>query len=232
VAEKLFANILPSPLLAVMTTVEDGDMRDQGNIDIVSKRWFGHHKRYHCQQIHQTMVAWSEEVQPGNPVEGADGLLSADNKGVLTIRTADCLPLFIWDDTGATTGLLHAGWRGVADNILSTALGQLEQRRIPLDTLWLGIGAGICQDCFEVDHTLAPTFSAFPEAVRSGKSGKSHIDLKHIVRQQWASFGGKPSHVVDCEACTHCDASYYSYRRNQTAGRMLAMLGRKDVHNG
>lgn len=226
-AQRLFADNLPADLLAVMTTTEDGDMRNQANVDRVCLPWFGKPERYLCQQVHQDKVVWSEDAESGKPVVGVDGLVSTDNTALLTIRTADCLPLFIWERLGGACGLLHAGWRGVASNILASAVRNLAEKNIGIDYLSLGIGPAICQGCFEVDSELNNNFASYPEAIIAGKPSKSHIDLKRVVYQQWTALGGRTERLVDCACCTRCDRRYYSYRRDQDAGRMLAMLGKR-----
>ena len=45
------------------------------------------------------------------------------NKLILKISTADCIPIFLYDEILGVYGLLHAGWKGVVNKIhLNAAL--------------------------------------------------------------------------------------------------------------
>ena len=44
----------------------------------------------------------------------ADGLISLNAGQVLSILTADCLPIFFYLEDPPAAGLVHAGWRGAA----------------------------------------------------------------------------------------------------------------------
>lgn len=47
----------------------------------------------------------------------ADAMVTQDKKVVLTIRTADCLPIFFFDPFNEAFGLAHAGWRSTHQEI-------------------------------------------------------------------------------------------------------------------
>jgi copper oxidase (laccase) domain-containing protein len=61
--------------------------------------------------------------------------------------------------------------------------------------------------------------------VTDAGGGKSTVDLKHVLRAQWAALGGVVGNVHDTPVCTRCDRRYYSYRRDPDAGRALALIG-------
>ena len=55
----------------------------------------------------------------GRPIsQDCDGLITQDRNVALTIFTADCVPILLYDPTTQTIGAIHAGWRGTALGIV------------------------------------------------------------------------------------------------------------------
>ncbi|MCR4338107.1 MAG: polyphenol oxidase family protein, partial [Candidatus Omnitrophica bacterium] len=52
----------------------------------------------------------------------ADGVVTNRPEIVLTIRTADCFPIFFYDDRREVISLAHAGWRGAQQRIAVKAM--------------------------------------------------------------------------------------------------------------
>ena len=50
----------------------------------------------------------------------SDGILTSTKNLGLVVKTADCLPILLEDDI--SIGAVHAGWRGVKNNIVKKAL--------------------------------------------------------------------------------------------------------------
>ena len=49
---------------------------------------------------------------------GTDGIITNQRDLVLSIQVSDCIPIFISDVNSGVIGLIHAGWRGIAANII------------------------------------------------------------------------------------------------------------------
>jgi YfiH family protein len=135
----------------------------------------------------------------------ADGLFSQSPDDVLTIRTADCIPLFLSD--GKTAALLHLGWRGIVGGIarnIGRAIPGLDHAK----TIAV-IGPAIRQCCFEVSPEVALIFES---KYRIKRGDKYYIDLESMVKDELIKLGIKQVYGLD--SCTYCEPeTYYSYRR-------------------
>jgi len=191
-----------------------------------------------AEQIHGASVSVIEATHPavnlprtnfpeGNlvrgPIPGCDGLVTRVPGVVLVIRTADCLPLFLWDPVQRVVGLAHVGWRGLVRALpmrLMSALQMYASSR-PQD-VWVGIGPAIRACCYEVGEEFEQPFGSF---VRHA-SGRRTCDLIGCATQQLFASGVRPSRVIDCGECTACEGSrWHSIRRNgETAGRNYAFI--------
>jgi polyphenol oxidase len=182
-------------------------------------------------QVHGNHVAQISAPTPDwtNPQEEGDGIISSRKNLALTIVTADCLPVLVWDSRQKIAACIHAGWRGVTNRILSETLRQFLQMGSKTEDLLFWIGPHIQVQSFEVDEDLLDQFrncaqdgnkSFSPHPVR----GKAKINLSFLGRQQILEFG-TPKNIWVSTVDTFSDPRYSSFRRDkQVAGRQLSFI--------
>lgn len=156
-------------------------------------------------------------------VPDVDALVT-DTPGVGLLATfADCYPLLAYDPANHAIGLAHAGWRGSAGGI---AEGLVESLRSNFgsraETLQIGIGPGICGNCYEVGPEFA---DRFPEAVlRRGSDDRLLLDLAEANRLQFVAAGVDPARIELVAACTLESESLFSHRRRPDGARFAALV--------
>ena len=67
-------------------------------------------------QIHSNKVIIIKEYKKNINLNG-DGFITKNKKIILGILTADCAPIFFYDEITKTIAAAHAGWRGCFKNI-------------------------------------------------------------------------------------------------------------------
>lgn len=206
----------------------------------------------HCAAIHPTsmrVVTLNQThtphvvlVEDGRDVErlgeaGCDGAITARHGLVLTVQTADCTPIFLYDPDNRVVGLLHAGWRGAAAGIVETALEIMSSRFGARSTqLHVGLGPAIGKCCYEVGgEVIEPFATRQPKGQgewmpKGRKPGKWMLDLHGYYRRRLPALGIDPAHITALEECTACRAEdFYSFRaRPHERGRMVSFLGLGD----
>jgi YfiH family protein len=147
--------------------------------------------------------------------DSADGHASLHRGIAMAITIADCVPIFIGHPSGATA-ILHAGWRGVAANILARGVEALAHRGIATGELRIHLGPAICGRCYEVGpdvvERLTGTNPGYP----------AHVDLRAILRDQAATLGIR--HLSTSESCTRCDNDRFFSHRAGDEGRQLGVI--------
>jgi YfiH family protein len=175
------------------------------------------------EQIHSSNVANSSE--PGF-YEQADGLICAADHLVLSVKIADCIPIYLVDITTGVFGLLHAGWRGIKAGIIQSGIEKFAEIGGSERGIHAFLGPSIRNCCFIVGEDVA---AFFPRDFVSVKNDKLTVDLQGVVSQQLMSSGVRPSNIEDAEKCNCCSSDFYSYRRQgKKAGRMIAIIGRSN----
>lgn len=71
-------------------------------------------------QVHSDMVVKKLDKKPSFPK--ADGMITQIKGLALAIKSADCLPIFLFDNKNKVISAIHAGWRGTALKIVKKAL--------------------------------------------------------------------------------------------------------------
>lgn len=221
-----YASLLQEqPVIHGFTTRRWGNLgfgKNPGDPDVIANRkalWekLGLADRIQIQprQIHSVIIIHELEFVPGI---AADGVFGNSPQNVFSVLTADCVPILLYHADGIV-GTLHAGWRGLYDGIIPTALSRLPQQ------IYAALGPAIGSCCYEVGEDLATKFEQkFGDAivVRSGE--KPRLDLVQIAILQLLESGVEQMEAAHlCTAC-HPDL-FFSYRRDGSSGRIMSFIG-------
>ena len=189
-----------------------------------------------CNQVHGAVVrnltTADLKADPYDKVDyEADGIMTAIPGVALTVFSADCIPVLLYDPKRRIIAALHAGWRGTASGIVTVAVGQMASvyGTDPADIL-AAIGPGIDKCCFET-HEDVP--NAMTTALAGGSlpfitlkdNGKFAVDLKGINAKRLELAGVLPEHIALCRECTCCQSDrYWSHRRQGTQRGSMASV--------
>ena len=66
-----------------------------------------------CEQVHGRFVRAVGRDSAGKTIPGADALATGEALLPIAVRTADCLPVFLFSPDPPAVGLAHAGWRRI-----------------------------------------------------------------------------------------------------------------------
>ena len=155
-------------------------------------------------------------------VRKADGILTDRTNLPIAVRTADCLPIFVYDPRNRVIGILHAGWKGTRKGIVANALSvMLKKWHTKPSELIVAFGPSIRPCCYEVGKVFK---RYFPNEVYK-KGEKYFLDTPLVNQRQLLKAGIKKENIYDCGTCTSCSRDFFSYRRQgEQAGRMLSVM--------
>jgi hypothetical protein len=144
------------------------------------------------------------------------------------VRSADCVPVLIADRRSGAVAAVHAGWRGVEQNVVGATLERLRALLGRPGELVAAVGPHIELEAFEVSAEIAERLrhaSSVRDVVDASRA-KPHVDLRRIVRAQLTDAGLPDAAVDDVPGCTFADAArFFSFRRDgQRSGRHLSAI--------
>ncbi|MEW5802795.1 MAG: peptidoglycan editing factor PgeF [bacterium] len=179
-------------------------------------------------QVHGDRIFIAKEPVP-DPGE-YDGVVTDSTEAALSIVTADCLPILIFEQSKKIIGAVHAGWRGASLGILQNALKAIRQNfgARPQDCLLL-FGPYLKPCCFEIrDDVLGILKERLPfwPQVVSKVQGRWYFDLQLTNILQAREMGVLQENIWTLDLCTSCQpAWFHSYRRDKDlAGRMISVI--------
>ena len=171
-------------------------------------------------QVHGTDI---KDVRLSDNGEAADAALAAEPGLAACVMTADCLPVFFWQQDGSQVAIAHAGWRGLAGGVLANTLAQFDNP----EQVHCGLGPAIGPTAFEVGADVVEAFVDWPAAESAfqatAKADKWLADLPALAAA-WLQQAGVAK-VYFSGDCTFVQAEqYFSYRRDGQTGRMANLI--------
>ena len=177
-------------------------------------------------QVHGSRIAIIDRPDlTRENLEGYDAFVT-DLPGVaIGVRTADCVPILLYDPVHRVIAAVHSGWKGTVLKISRSTIQLMEERfgSLPAD-LQVVIGPAIGPDSFQVGEEVVEKFrdAGFPMPTiwsfqgagdGSPMSGGDHIDLFQANRWILEACGIPPENIRVHPLDTYQDPSFFSARR-------------------
>lgn len=180
----------------------------------------------HITIVRQKKSTWLTHLEE-HAIEDCDALITNQRNIMLTILTADCIPILLFDPKREVVAVIHAGWKGTQKEITFKTVQKMQEQFAshPEDIL-AGIAPSIGKCCYEVDWNVAKHFEHIENAYED-KGEKQMLDLPHINRVQLLKAGVLSTNIEMSNICTACKVEdYFSYRKEDgCSGRFMSMIG-------
>ena len=194
---------------------------------------------FQMNQVHDVKVAVVDRVDISqDELDGCDAMIT-DLPGVaIGVKTADCIPVLLYDPVKKAAAAVHSGWKGTVSKIISKTVAKMRSTYSsqPSDLLAI-IGPGICMECFQVGEEVALKFKEAGFDIDSlwafrgpktgnGMEGGHHIDLKEACRQTLVESGLKNENIQISDLCSYEDNHLlYSARKESIeCGRNITYI--------
>jgi len=156
----------------------------------------------------------------------ADAVVTDVSDVVLSVRLADCLGVFLFDKRRRVIAIVHSGWRGTKEGIVSkTVKFMAEHFKTNAQDLLAAFSPCIRKCCYEVKSEFKEFAGALIE-----RGGKLYFDLIEENSRQLLGTGIRSENIFDCEFCTSCqDDEFFSFRKEaEASGRNMAFITIKE----
>jgi hypothetical protein len=152
----------------------------------------------------------------------ADAYITDEKNLPIAIRTADCVPVFIFDPRRRVIGLAHAGWKGTYKGIAAKTVQRMRAKFAsePSD-LKIVLGPSIRECCYQAGEEFRHYFPSHTK----DRGGYLYVDVVGANRDQLLQAGVLKENIFDSGICTYCNKNYFSFRREgEKAGRMISLM--------
>jgi hypothetical protein len=205
------------------STKKDGDMRnDQHLIAYLKLEGVSYTSIIRPRQTHADHVQIID-ISPADTiysVPDCDGVVTRISNLVLTVITADCVPIIFIDRKNGVVGASHQGWKGTYARMTDKIVRKMISNGADIKSIEVVLGPSVCSDCYQIPKERYDMFQAefpsyFKETTKKDTSDYS-IDLQELNIYQLTRIGIQPNHITRSERCTHEDQDLYSFRGDTT----------------
>jgi len=167
-----------------------------------------------AQQVHNENVYFCPPGVGGYIKLQADGLVTKTPGQILVIKTADCLPILIYNPERKKVGAIHAGAEGIRKGIIEMAIKSFNSQP---SSLIVGIGPHIRRCCYYLKKKNENlTREAGLKKYIQRKNGQLYLDLTQIAIDKLLESGIRRENIEDCGICTFCQSErFYSARQKE-----------------
>lgn len=194
------------------------------DIDYIKEK-YNIDKYYELTQIHSNII----NVLDNNYINKTKGDAIITNKKniPLVIKTADCIPILLYDKENKVIALVHSGWKGTLNNIVIDTLNKMINKyNSKKENIDVYLYPSIRKCHFEVEYDVYTQFKnkiKNIEKYTTKKDIKYYIDLQQIVIDNLKQNG--INKIYDSKVCTYCNHDiYHSYRYNHTNKRNYLLV--------
>ena len=186
-------------------------------------------------QTHTSVVVLADEEKRGVGIVkpkfdfGVDGLVTVEKDLLLSVRTADCVPVLLCDKNKTVCAAVHAGWRGTVGGITKNAISMMTELGVDKKDIVAAIGPCISKCCYEVGGEVRDEFIAVNGEYNvffTPNGEKFMLDLNYANEFILLESGLLPENISRLDICTKCNENhFFSHRRNGTSrGTMSAFI--------
>jgi len=187
------------------------------NLDLVSEK-FGI-KRENLVLMHQTHSNKVIVINKKNKNKKiiADALVTKSEGLAISVLTADCVPIILYDEINNIIGCIHAGWKGAISGIIENTLNKFKEMNIN-NKINAAIGPCIGHESYEVGLEFYNKFLKDSEINKKFFSKKNNekflFNLRDYVNNKLSNFGVHNIDNINADTFKDTD-NFFSYRRSQ-----------------
>ncbi|MBI3590260.1 MAG: peptidoglycan editing factor PgeF [Candidatus Melainabacteria bacterium] len=160
----------------------------------------------------------NENQKPGH----WDAVITQLTNVPILITAADCVPILLYSPEKKVLGLVHAGWKGTAAQIVEKAvIAMQENYMVRPSQIIAAIGPAIGQKHYEVSQDVADLLvqATESEKILNTSGTKPKADLKLANYLQLDKAGVMKIYVSDMDTALHTSVLYSHRIQGKRAGR-------------
>jgi len=181
-------------------------------------------------QVHGASIARVGEKRaaagfegPPSPLGRADVLAVSRPRLPVAVLVADCVPVALASPEEQLFLAVHAGWRGLAADVVGQALRAFKRPGLILAAI--GPSIGPCHYEVAEDVAVAVAAGSHTEAVTDRRQGILFLDLPGTVARVLRAAGVR--RIERADVCTACEPQrFFSHRRDGETGRQVMVVSR------
>ena len=191
------------------------------NLDIVSEKiGLDAENLFIMNQTHSNKVVVINEENKHIQKINSDALVTSQKNIAISVLTADCVPILIYDEVNQIIGSIHAGWKGALNGIIENTLDQIIKisKNAKIN---VAIGPCIGVNNYEVGQEFYAKFVRDTQKNEHfflpSKKNKFLFDLRKYINSKFEKPEIKHIDNIDFDTFS-ANENFFSFRRSKKAG--------------
>jgi len=173
----------------------------------------------HPKQTHSDNISVIDEINQNSVnIENCDGLITKKKGVVLTVITADCVPMIFADEKAGIIGISHQGWKGTLNRLPGKMIDIMLSLGASVQNIYCLFGPAINDCCYEIYGERLNQFkNEFKsELIFRKRNGVNFLNLIKANYLTLTQKGIRNNQIDFFPFCTSCDSKmFYSYHRDK-----------------
>ena len=191
------------------------------NLDIVSQRIGVNTKNlFTMNQTHSNKVVVINDANKHPRRINSDALVTNQKNIAISVLTADCVPILIYDEINQIIASIHAGWKGAFGGIIENTLNEINKIS-GSGKINVAIGPCIGVNNYEIGQEF---YVSFVQRSKKNKrfffpvsKNKFLFDLRKYINSKFEELG--VNHIENISFDTFSDEkNFFSFRRSKKIG--------------
>ncbi|MDA7606692.1 peptidoglycan editing factor PgeF [Pelagibacteraceae bacterium] len=191
------------------------------NLDIVSKQIELNNKNlFTMNQTHSNRVVVINDTNKHVQRVHSDALVTRQKNIAISVLTADCVPVLIYDEVNQIIGSIHAGWKGAVSGIIENTLSEIFKIS-KNNKINVAIGPCIGVNNYEVGKEFYAKF--IKESKKNERfflsNGKDKLlfNLRNYINSKFEELDVKYIENIDIDTFSD-NINFFSFRRSKHLG--------------
>lgn len=204
-------------------TKQFGDGRDKNLL----KNYFKNKIIVTPKETHSTNIV---EYKPGDDLSpnNCDGVITREKNVVLSVITADCLPIIYYDSVAEIIAISHQGWKGTLNRFPVKMIERMIELGSLVENIHCILGPAINDCCYGISNARLANFQKeFNTDFIFRKENENYfLNLYKANYLSLKESGINETNIEYFPFCTSCDSekfwSYHEYKKID--GEMLSFV--------
>ena len=200
---------------------EDKKKNVLNNLNIVSnKMGVNIENLFTMNQTHSNKVVVIDDTNKHIQRVNSDALVTSQKNITISVLTADCVPVLIYDEVNEIIGSVHAGWKGAAGGIIENTLNEFFKIN-KNGKINVAIGPCIGVGNYEVGREFYSKFIQLSKKNNNffieTKNNKFFFNLRKYINSKFENL--RVNHVENIDFDTFSEnKKFFSFRRSRQEG--------------
>ena len=203
------------------------------NLSIVSKKIeIDNNNLFTMNQTHSNKVVIVNKSNQDNKRVNADALITNIKDIAISVITADCVPILIYEKINHIIACVHAGWRGAVNGIIENTFNEIISMNNN-NSFCVAVGPCVGLENYEVGKEFYDKFISEHEINKKffliNENNKFFFNLRKYVNFKIAKFDVKFIENIDLDTYSEKE-NFFSFRRSRKLrekdyGRCISTIG-------